>query len=57
MNYLNSKRWKGPKNEKSVTKRLKFSNLKTQIPSGYFPTCFFSKVEQFLYITYESFKV
>ena len=45
------------KNEKNVTKRLNFSNLKTIIASKYVPICFFWKVEQFLYITYESFKM
>jgi len=44
------------KNEISFTKRWKISNFKTTIRFEYCPTCFIWNVEQFLYITYESFK-
>ena len=41
MNYLNCKWGKGQKKiKKSVTKRRKFSTIKTPIPSEYWPTCF-----------------
>jgi len=57
MSYLNCKREKGKKNRKCFTKRYKFSNLETPISSEYGPTCLLWNVDQFLYITYEYFKL
>jgi len=41
----------------SLLKIWNFLNLKTPIFSDYCPTCFLWGVDQFLYITYESFKL
>ena len=45
------------KNEKKRYQKIKFSNLKTPIPSEYCPTYFFLNDEQLLYINYELFKL